>query len=203
MERAPTSKEEFILPYPPDPVVSKFRATWLASSLKAVRTRGFFDRYLENLPEQYRDIVLHAVAGEWLPVEVAVAHYAALDALALSEVEILAIGAEVNARFNSLFLQTVLRLAKGVGATPWTAFRQAQKMWDRTWVGGGYAIVKLGEREARGEVIGWPCARFRYTRVGMRGMVSSVTTLFCRRAWVQEIPAQCTDTRLAYKINWV
>jgi len=203
MVSAPISKEEFILPYPPDVVATKFRATWLASSLRAARTRGFFDRYLANLPKEYHDVVLHSVAGEWLPVEVALAHYAALDALALSEVEILAIGAEVNARFNNIFLQTVLRLAKGVGATPWTAFRQAQKMWDRTWVGGGYAIVKLGEREARGEVVGWPCARFRYTRVGMRGMVSGTTSLFCRRAWVQEIPAQCTDTRLVYKINWV
>ena len=198
-----TSSEEVFLAYPADPIARKFRSTWLASSLKAARTGGHFDRYLQNLPQRYHDPVLHSVAGEWLPIDVAVAHYEALDKLALTEMDIVKIGEEVGHAFNNAVFQTILRLAQGAGLSPWTACRHAQKSWDRTWVGGGYGIFKLGERELGAEIVGWPCARFRYTRIALRGTYHATLRLFCRRVWVEELPEHCTDTTLGYRVHWV
>ena len=89
------------------------------------------------------------------------------------------------------------------GVTPWAEFVQTQRMWDKIWVGGGLAIFKLGEREARGEIVGWPCARVRYCRIAMRGVMLATVELFCRKAWVQEIPEHCSGTKLGYRMNWV
>ena len=80
---------------------------------------------------------------------------------------------------------------------------QAQKMWDKAWVGGGLAVFKVGPREARGEIVGWPCSRYRYCHVAMRGVMLGTVSLFCRKAWVSEIGELCTDTTLGYKMTWV
>jgi hypothetical protein len=204
MSASPSRTEEIVQPYPTENrTATKFRSTWLASSLKSARARGYLGRYLEHLPRVYHDAVLHSVAGQWLPIEVALAHYGALDALNLSEIDLLAIGEEVNKNFNNVVLQTMLRLARGAGMTPWTAVRQAQKVWDRSWVGGGYGIFKLGPNELRGEVVGWPCARFRYTRIAIRGTFAGTLRLFCNQVWVHEMPEHCTETALGYHIRWV
>jgi hypothetical protein len=194
--------EEVFLPYPENRVATRFRSTWLSSSLKAMRTRGLLDQYLENLPRQHHAAVLDAVAGVWLPVEVAVAHYDAMDRLKLPESEIVKIGLEVTERFHSAFFSTVFRLAQGVGATPWSVFRHCQRMWDKTWVGGGIAIWKLGPREARCEIVGWPCARFDYCRIGMRGVTLGTVNLFCRSATVYEVTKSCTNNTLGYRMRW-
>jgi hypothetical protein len=123
--------------------------------------------------------------------------------LGLPDEEIVQIGLEVTDRFHSVFFSTVFRLARSVGATPWTVFANTQKMWDRTWMGGGIAVFKLGVREARGEVVGWPCSRVRYCRVAMRGMMLGTASLFCKKAWLQEVPQLCTDTTLGYRMSWV
>jgi hypothetical protein len=196
-------KEEIFLPYPPNPVATSFRSTWLSTSLKSMRQRGLLDRYLNYLPEKLHDEVMHAAVGHWLPVGVAVAHYEAMDRLELPDDEVVQIGMEVTDRFHGVVIATLFRLARTVGASPWTVLANTQKMWDRTWVGGGLAIFKMGPREARGEIIGWPCSRVRYCRVAMRGVMLGTVSLFCKKAWVQEVPQRCTEMTLGYRMNWV
>lgn len=200
------AREEIVLPFPIErelvPIASQFRSTWLSSSLKGIRERGLLEKYLVFLPSIHHEPILHSIVGVWLPIEVAHAHYEACDRLELSDDEIYAIGAEIAERVHGTVLHTAVRLAKGVGVTPWTILPQLQRLWDRIWVGGGVAAFKLGPKEARIEIVGWPCARFRYTRIAMRGVISSLVALFCTRIWVQEIPSQCTSLRLAYRLHW-
>src|SRR5271165_4823087 len=88
--------EEAIVPFDTPrsevPPVTSFRSTWLVSSVAAVRSRGLFERYLEGLPLRYHEVISGSVAGVWLPVEVAVAHYEACETLKLPPEEQLAIG---------------------------------------------------------------------------------------------------------------
>jgi hypothetical protein len=196
-------REEVILPYPSNPVATRFRSTWLTTSLKSLRQRNLLDRYLGLLPRRHHDAVIHSAVGDWLSIEVAMAHYEAMEQLGLSDIEIMAIGGEVTERFHGLLFSTVLRLARTAGVTPWSVLGQTQKMWDKTWIGGGIAVWKIGPREARGEIVGWPCSRFHYCRVAMRGVMMGTVSLFCRKAWAQEIPERCTDQSLVYKLTWV
>jgi hypothetical protein len=73
------------------PNTTAFRSTWVVSSLESLRSGGHWDRYLEKLVDHHGE-VLSCVAGVWLPIGVARAHYRACDALGLSSEEVTALG---------------------------------------------------------------------------------------------------------------
>ena len=64
-------------------LVKEVRGTTLVSSLRGVRDGGHFGAYLANLLPEYREVIPLVVAGEWVPIDVALAHYRACDALGL------------------------------------------------------------------------------------------------------------------------
>lgn len=200
--------EEVIVPFPNGatrltvPAASAFRSTWLSSSLRALRERRLLDRYLANLPPQYHESVLTTVAGVWLPTEVATAHYRACQELGLSEEDQLAIGEEVGKHAQGTVLGTAVRLARDVGVTPWVIIERFPQVWARVWVGGGVAVYKLGPKDARLEIAGWPCASIPYLRTAMRGVTGGLIGLFCKKAFVLPLPKLCSPTALAYRFSW-
>ncbi len=184
------------------PLTTSFRSTWLRSSMRSIEQRQLRTAYLRQLPARYHDTVTQTVAGDWLPIEVAEAHYRALDRLELPEQDQLAIGSEAQQHFNHVLIQVTLRAARAVGVTPWAALRLANRSWESTWVGGAVAVYKLGPREARFEMIGWTCASIRYCRVASRGMLDGSIRHFCKRASIQELPRGCSATELTYILSW-
>ena len=180
-------------------VATRFRSTWLNVSLESLKARGYFERYLARLPKQHHEAVLSAIAGVWLPVEVAVAHYEAIDSLGMSVPDILRMGEEVPLRVNASFV----KLARAAGVTPWTAAVQLGRLWDRCWVGGAIGVFRLGPKEGRIELLGFPCAHIPYARIGLRGTYTAAVQLFSTKAYVREIPALCKGTSLGYQISWV
>lgn len=200
--------EEVIVPFPNGatrlsvPIATSFRSTWLSSSLRALRERRLLDRYLAHLPNEHHESVLSTIAGVWLPTEVATAHYQACDALGLSVEEQLAIGEEVGKHAQGTVLGTAVRLAREAGVTPWTIIARFPQVWARVWVGGGVAVFKLGPKDARLEIAGWPCASIPYLRTAMRGVTGGLIGLFCNKAFVTPIPKLCTATALAYRFSW-
>jgi hypothetical protein len=179
-----------------------FRSTWLTSSLRALRDRKLEKAYFAKLPAKYHASVANSVAGVWLPLEVAEAHYAACDALQLPLSDILEIGKTVTRFAHKTSYSFALRLVTDVGVTPWACFAIQRRLWNQVWVGGDVATFKLGPKEARVEVAGWPCARFAYCRIAIRGVLIGQTELFCTKAYAYEIPSQCTPTSLAYRVAW-
>jgi hypothetical protein len=142
------------------------------------------------------------VAGVWHPVDVAVAHYAACDALSLAPSEQVEIGEEVMWRARGTVLATMLKLATSIGVTPWFMFKQSNRFWSHTYVGGGVAVVEVRPRRARIEIAGWPCATSVWCRNAMRGMIQASAGMFSSRAHAQEIPALCKETTLGYHVQW-
>jgi hypothetical protein len=181
---------------------SYFRSSWLASSLRALRTRGYFEAYKEKLPGRFHAPVLESVAGTWLPVEVALAHYTAIDALGIPPPTIFEMGREVQDHAQSILAPLALRAAKDVGVTPWFIFGQFRKIWDRTWRGGDFAIDKMGPKEAELEIVAWTIAPSTYVRQGMRGVFDGMLGMFCQKAYVHELPANATRS-LRYRFSWV
>jgi hypothetical protein len=185
------------------PTATKFKTTWLSSSLRALRQRDLFGAYMENLPARHHAAVLGTVVGEWQPAELAIAHYEACDALGLPVSEQVAIGEEVTLRAQGGFLGTMLKLATRVGVTPWTLLAQSNRMWEKTWIGGGVAVYRLDEHRARVELVGWPCSGIGWCRHGMRGLLQAATRLFAERTLAQDVPALCTESTLGYTVSWV
>jgi hypothetical protein len=182
---------------------TRFRSTWLSTSLAVLRDHGLIDRYLAALPAPYHAHVTANVAGVWLPVDVAVEHYRACDQLGLAPFTIQRIGYEVTAKVHGPALRMALSLASGLGATPWTALSRATTLWRRCWEGGGVSVVRQGPKEARLEIEGWPCAPFTYCRIACKGMLGAIVEPFCTTSHVREDLSLLSSTTLGFIVAWV
>jgi hypothetical protein len=204
--KKPRAPEDWIvaLPCPREQITdaANFRSTWLTASQATLRARGYGEAYEAAIDPKYREAVLGAVAGVWLPMAVGRAHYIACDALKLSTTELLDIGIAATKRANPTTLSMIRRLAQGAGATPWTVLALSRRIWSAAVDGGAVAVARLGPKEAQIEIVGFPLASIRYNRITTRGIVSAVLELFCKKAYVQEIGALCDDTSIGMRASW-
>jgi hypothetical protein len=182
--------------------VSLIRGAYLLSSLKGLRARGHYEAYSKSLAPERHDAIGAIQASEWLPIDLGIAHYAACEALDLPTSEVLELGGyALKAAYGSLF-GVIGKLASESGLTPASVFGQADRYRQRMFVGSALEITRIGPKELRIEHAGLPLARFRYNRVGMRGILLALGDAFSRKAYVTELTAQCTSTSLAFRIAW-
>lgn len=76
--------EPFVpLPVPLDRIehVRAVRSTLLSGSIQALRNRNMFEDYFKVLAPQHHEAIRSMVAGVWIPLELAKAHYDALERL--------------------------------------------------------------------------------------------------------------------------
>ena len=196
------SAPEIVLPFPTacEPV-RHARSTIVLGSIASLRHAGHFDRYAGALAPEHRDQLLQAVAGTWIPVEVARSHYRACEALNLSPDEEVGLGRLIFERTGETMFATILRLAKGVGVTPWTLLPHLQRFWERGYDGGGLSVSRLGPKEARVELVQCSLVEVRYFRNAARGLLGAVIQLFCTRAYLQELAGRQRGTVIV-RIQW-
>jgi hypothetical protein len=206
MGEAPRQRERAFLPFPTSrdrvPVATHFRSTWLVATLQLLRERGLYETYFTHLPPEHRDPIAHSVAAMWLPIDVAMAHYRALDALDLRPQEQTELGRLTTARVQETVIGTLIKLATNAGASPWTIYPHLQRLWARIFRGSAVAVFELGPKDARLEVAGWPCAVSNYVHNGLVGVISGVTELFARRAYAHELLRYRGPYTLAYRVSW-
>src|SRR3954464_2871566 len=91
--------EEVILALPAArsriPMATRFRSTWLASSLQALRERGLYERYVEALSPAYAETITTCVTDMWRPTGAGIAHYETCDRLDLATRDQVAMGTQV------------------------------------------------------------------------------------------------------------
>lgn len=179
------------------------RSTLLSASVLAIGKRGLAERYFAALPVELHDSMRTLVAGSWIPVGVAQKHYEALDALGISAEDAMSIGAEVGDRVQASLLGVVFRIAKGSGATAWTAISSYPRLWERMFQGGDCRVVKLGPKEARFDNLGVPLCRYDYFRNAWRGMAVAALSLLSRKVFVNEVASVRTSTGFAFRASWV
>jgi hypothetical protein len=198
--------EEVIVPFkvPRDqiPQGTEFKSVWLASSLHLLRERGLFNRYLENLPKQHHDPILHSIAGVWLPAQLCYEHYKACDKLGLPITEQVALGKAAMHRLQKTIFSMGFRAAREAGVTPFNVLGQISASWDREWKGGGVSITKVGPKDARVDIVGFIGSPIPYCRNGLRGVAMGLCELVCTKAYAQEIRELCTETTLGFRVAW-
>jgi hypothetical protein len=198
---------EVVLPFPGPPeklgVATRIRTTLLVSSLQSLRRRGSLDDYMRLLPEEHHMTITSMIAGQWLPMAVGLAHYDACQALGISQPEVVAIGREVGDKIHGTFLATMVRMAGQVGATPWTGLSFVGRLFDRLFQGGGgVTVIKLAPKDARVQFLGMPVARVPYYRVAMTGVFEVGLDLFCKKAYVTDVPKEATATCAVLHVAW-
>jgi hypothetical protein len=200
------ASEEVVVPLPGPisriAIATHVRSTLLCTSIKALRDRGLFERYLRALDPKHHDMVLSLTAGLWLPVEVAVEHYLACDRLDLPPATVEEIGSEVGRRINESVVSVLVKASRELGVTPWAALAQLPKLTERLWQGSANAVYKLGPKDARMEWYGQPCASSPYFQFAFTTFVTSVLDLFCAKSYARRIPRLCSNTSMGYRLSW-
>lgn len=200
---AGVEEELFPLPAPLSsvPLVKKARGTMIVSSLRGLREGGYFDAYLTKLPPEHRETIPQIVAGEWVPIDVAMIHYRACDALGLPAAEIVRLGGLMARRLNWTFFGTLLKLAKTSGVTPWTGLAQLPRTFAASFDGGGGTrVVKLGPKEARVELVALALLGIPWFRHGWRGVLLTNAELFCERCYATEVAS--TRSSASFRLAW-
>lgn len=153
--------------------------------MQSLRSRGLFERYAALLVPAQRDAVLNSIAGEWLAREVAFAHYSACDALQLSVEDQMAMGRDVSRRTHETFLGMLVKMARGVGVTPWVVFPKVNSLYVRVFRGGAMQITRLGPKDAKVETLGLSLLAIPYFRNALLGMYEAGVGLFASKVQVR------------------
>ena len=196
--------EEIMVDFTPsrERPASHTRSTLVTTSVQAIRAHGRFDDYQKLLPAELRETILTVVAGVWLPMNVAMAHYAACNGLGLSPQEQYAIGMEVGDRVQGTMLGLVVRTAKHAGVTPWAGLAQCTKLYERLFQGGSIRLTRLGPKEARFEIVNNRLYVHTYFRNAFRGVVCAGAQLFCQKAYAHEVPKLTGATSVGLRVSW-
>jgi hypothetical protein len=196
-------EEEILLPFaaPPEliPRATLFRSTMVVASLEALREHGYYERY-QGLLRACRDEILAVVGGTWLPMNIARAHYEACDALGLTKPEQFEMGHVVGDRAKKSWFASALKVARGVGATPWSLAPYLGKLHERTINAGGVAAYRLGPKDARVEYVGNELLDIQYVREATRGMLHAVAEMFCQKMYSQDLPRRSGEAR--FRMQW-
>lgn len=202
-----TSRGELVSSWPVLPVrappLAAVRSTIVSSGLAALRARSLETRYLSHLPRERHAAVESLIAGTWLPTDFAMAHYQACEEMNLPFEEALAIGTAVGARVHETLLGTVKKLAAAAGVTPWTALAQYDRLWQRTFDGGGFTITRTGPKDALVHITQMPLARFAYFRASYCGVNLAGLRLFATNAYVRLLPHGMSDHSYSFRASWV
>jgi hypothetical protein len=195
---------EVFLPFRNSPVVPvrDVRSTLIMAGIQSLREHGLFQRYSEALSTDVRERVAGLAAGIWVPVEIAVAHYSAMDRLGIEQHTIEALGAEVAARSWKHILSPVFARARRIGPKPWEAFGYTHETINLNWRGGDVQIVKEGPTQALYEWAGQPCAAIPYFVTSFGSFMRALTKLFASRATHRVVHERCSPTSIVLRLSW-
>lgn len=182
------------------------RGSIIIGSLRLLRDSGHFPTYEAHLPSEHREAIVFAMAGSWLPAELLRVHFATVDSLNLSDVQLSRIGETVGAQIIDSLFGSLVRAARQAGAEagPWIALRQIDRIWDRIMQGGGVTVVQTGPKDATLEVFGVPIAGSRFFRISHSAFVRGAMLLATKACFVKPIaPRRASAEAFTVSLSWV
>lgn len=184
------------------PPVDAVRGFVFSSGRKWFMEQGLMDRYVELLPPGVRERAFTITALEWIPLDEAMACYDACDAMELPASDQREVGRVVSSANNGALIETLARLAGGLGVSPWVALKDLNKVWLRSNRGGAVAVFKATERSARIEIWKVPMASSGFFCTSMCGAIESGIRLFRKSASVSEVRDERTSDSLTLTATW-
>jgi hypothetical protein len=170
------------------------------ASLQSLREHGHYERY-EGLLRDRREEILSCVGGGWLPMSVARVHYEACDALGLTLRQQFEMGHSVGERARKSWFSSALKVARGVGVTPWSLAPYLNKLHQRTIDAGGVAVFRLGPKEARVAYVGNELLDIHYFREASRGLLHAIGEMFCETMYSRELPERRSG-EVTFRLQW-
>ena len=188
------------LPAPMDlKPTTRFRSTWVVSSLQGLRERGLFDRYERQLIDHH-DTILSAIAGVWLPVDAVRAHYEACEKLGIPDAEYVLM-AKIGSHVRQAWWSRLIAEAQRSQATPWTALYLMHRGWPRAAEGGAVGLARLADNRGRLDYVSCSLFEIPYFRRAVRFMIQFLVAHNAPAATVRDLPERNAHT-CSYLVDW-
>jgi hypothetical protein len=191
-----------MLPNPTEPV-RRVKSTLLMASVEALKQTGHFDAYYEFFDPKFDEEVLQCVAGAWVSVAAARAHYSACDALRLTAAAQMAIGQRTGTGLKAHLTRLAGLVSRSAGVTPWWLFEQFNRFWARTFDGGGIGVIKVGPKEAVVTYAKCSLLESPYFRGALRGVAVGLLGSVTHRSFMSEMSAAPDFGEVRYRFSWV
>jgi hypothetical protein len=200
----PPARQILIAHTPGSKPTTTIRSTVLQSSIASLRQRGHFARWLTLVDPSHRETIVESLAPSWMPIEVAMAHYAACEALELPSSEQVAMGEAVGDRIQGSFLTTLMKSARAAGYNPLVLLGQFDRLYSRLFQGGSVQLTQTGPKDAEIEVRGLQTTRFPYFRVAFTGVVrAGIVFSGVRVGYVKQGNYSTASDTLVMHASWV
>ncbi|MET0341016.1 MAG: hypothetical protein ABW252_08435 [Polyangiales bacterium] len=200
-------KQEIVLSYRSEvgPTVTHVRGGLVMSTLDYLKSAGHFDQYVEALDPQYRDKVLFALAASWLPVDVMMAHCAAIDRLKPTRAMQQEGGQSVGKQFGTLIYSALVKASKSVGNDfAWTVLKQSGRFMQRVYQGGGCTVIRTGPKDALIEMHGLPMVTSPCFRAAHQVYLGTLFRLTTTASYVKPaVPRERHPHCIATTFSWV
>ena len=167
-----------------------------------VQAMGRDDDYKRALPPEHHATVFGAVAGTWVGVDVALAHYHACESLGLSSEAQVEVGRTVGTTLRGTLAGTIVTMSKEAGVSPWTVIPTMPRFWGRAFEGSAIFGWKLGPKEARFDIQGMALIDVRYFRNALRGQCMGLLDLFCTRSYANARAAHFEPGTYSLRVQW-
>ena len=201
---APPARQILIAHTPASKPATTIRSTVLQSSVASLRQRGHFERWLTLVDPSHRETIVESLAPSWMPIEVAIAHYAACEALDLPSSEQVAMGEAVGDRIQGSFLTTLMKSARAAGYNPLVLLSQFDRLYARLFQGGSVQLTQTGPKDAEVEVRGMQTTRFPYFRLAFTGVVrAGILFSGVRVGYVKQGNYSTASDTLVMHASWV
>lgn len=87
-------------------------------------------------------------------------------------------GHDVSKRIHETFLGLVVKMARGMGVTPWVVLPKINSLYQRIFRGGGIQITRLGPKHAEVQTLGLTPLAIGYFRNAYLGMYEAGVSMF-------------------------
>ena len=182
--------------------VSEVRTTLLTSSVRALQTRGDFERYLEHLPREHHETITQMVAAMRIPFPDRRCALPRVRSARLRDEGVRRDGARRRAAHPRDGGLDAREARQGAGVTPWTSFANFGRLWERIFVGGAITVKKAGPKEAIVEVIGIPLVAIPYYHSAQRTLFLSLDRRLLHEGVPADVPRSTTSTSTQYRFAW-
>ena len=80
--------------------------------------------------------------------------------------------------------------------------KHSERIWARAFLGSGVHVVQIGPKEVVAEIVQNSLTRIPYFRIALRGILTAMTTVLARVAFVKEIPGRSKPDRPVFRVSW-
>lgn len=135
------------------------------SSVAELKLLGLYERYTACIDPLSLGEINDQIGPGWLSVELAMAHYRAVDAIGINDADVQQLGGTAGEKLARTLTVPTASSGPDSAISPWDLVGAFERLGKRIYDGGSIQYVKLGPKQLYIENIGNPLFSVHYYRL--------------------------------------